>query len=228
MWVPRRILPLVDRIRTQLQGELVHDNPEDHGHRQEHTSRRSLLRAAGAAGLLTPLSRLAWAVTPEVAADMARAGAAWLTTLDERQRREGQLQWTNPDRENWHYVPRNRPGIALRAMNERQVAATWDMLGSLLSARGLEQVRGQLTIERILGELTGSRGFRDPGNYALVMFGDPSGSAPLGLALRGASPVNQRAGGSRARRGPDADVLRRQSGVGAPGPRACRFSAARS
>ena len=185
MWVPRRILPLVDCIRTQLQGELVHDNPEYHGHRQEHTSRRSLLRAAGAAGLLTPLSRLAWAVTPEVAADMARAGAAWLTTLDERQRREGQLQWTNPDRENWHYVPRNRPGIALRAMNERQVAATWDMLGSLLSARGLEQVRGQLTIERILGELTGSRGFRDPGNYALVMFGDPSGSAPWAWRFEG-------------------------------------------
>jgi hypothetical protein len=163
----------------------VHDNPDDHGHRQKRTSRRSLLRAAGAAGVLTPLSRLAWAVTPAVAADMGRAGAAWLSTLDAQQRREGQLPWTNPDRENWHYVPRYRPGIALRGMTERQVAAAWDMLGSLLSARGLEQVRGQLTIERILGELTGSRGFRDPGNYAMVMFGDPSGTAPWAWRFEG-------------------------------------------
>jgi hypothetical protein len=163
----------------------VHDNPDDHGHDQKHASRRSLLRAAGAAGLLTPLSRLAWAVTPAVAADMARAGAAWLAALDERQRHDGQLPWTNPNRENWHYVPRSRPGIAMRAMNERQIAATWDMLGSLLSARGLEQVRGQFMIERILGELTGSRGFRDPGNYALVMFGDPSGTAPWAWRFEG-------------------------------------------
>jgi Protein of unknown function (DUF3500) len=185
MWVLPRALALAGRIQTQPQGGLVPDNPDDHGHRQKRTSRRSLLRGAGAAGLLTPLSRLAWAVTPAVAADMARAGVAWLITLDERQRREGQLLWTNPGRGNWHYVPRNRPGLALRAMNERQIAVTWDLLGSLLSARGLEQVRGQLTIERILGELTGSRGFRDPGNYALVMFGDPSGTAPWAWRFEG-------------------------------------------
>jgi hypothetical protein len=70
-------------------------------------------------------------------------------------------------------------------MNQRQVAATWDVLGALLSARGLEQVRGELTIEGILGELTGSRGFRDPGNYSMVVFGDPSGSAPWAWRFEG-------------------------------------------
>ena len=28
------------------------------------------------------------------------------------------------------------------------------------------------------GELTGSPGFRDPGNYALAIFGDPAGMVP--------------------------------------------------
>ena len=46
-------------------------------------------------------------------------------------------------------------------------------------------MRGQLTIERILGELTGSPSFRDPGNYALVMFGDPAGSAPWAWRFEG-------------------------------------------
>lgn len=161
----------------------VHDHTHDHAHRR--TSRRSLLRAAAAAGLAVPLSRLTWAATPAVAADMARAAQAWLSLLDARQRREAQLEWANRGRESWHYVPRSRPGLTLRAMNERQVAAAWDVLGSLLSARGVEQVRGQLKIERVLGELTGSMGFRDPGNYALVMFGDPAGTTAWAWRFEG-------------------------------------------
>src|SRR6185312_5346462 len=85
----------------------------------------------------------------------------------------------------WHYVPRSRPGIALRAMSASQASAAWDLLGSLLSARGLAQVKGQLTIEGILGELSGSSGFRDPSNYALVVFGDPAGSGPWAWRFEG-------------------------------------------
>jgi hypothetical protein len=70
-------------------------------------------------------------------------------------------------------------------MNAAQTAAAWDLLGALLSARGLDQVRGQLTIERILGELSGSPSFRDPGNYALVVFGDPAGSSPWAWRFEG-------------------------------------------
>ncbi len=116
---------------------------------------------------------------------MARAAGAWLAALDQRQQREAQLEWASRLRESWHYVPRSRPGVALRAMSPAQTAAAWDLLGSLLSARGLDQVRGQLTIERILGELSGSPSFRDPGNYALVVFGDPAGSAPWAWRFEG-------------------------------------------
>ena len=70
-------------------------------------------------------------------------------------------------------------------MNAAQTSAAWDLLGSLLSARGLDQVRRQLTIERILGELSGSPSFRDPGNYALVIFGDPAGNAPWAWRFEG-------------------------------------------
>ena len=156
-----------------------------HDHSHAGISRRTLLRTATAAGVTASLPRLGWAAAPQVTRDMARAAGAWLAALDQRQQREAQLEWASRLRESWHYVPRSRPGVALRAMNPAQTAAAWDLLGSLLSARGLDQVRGQLTIERILGELSGSPGFRDPGNYALVVFGDPAGSAPWAWRFEG-------------------------------------------
>ena len=166
----------------------VHDDDHHssgHGHAHDRTSRRALLRAGLAVGATAALPRLGWAAAPQVTRDMARASEAWLSRLDARQRREAQLEWTSRWREGWHYVPRSRPGVALRAMDASQTSAAWDLLGSLLSARGLDQVRGQLRLERILGELTGSPGFRDPGNYALVVFGDPAGSAPWAWRFEG-------------------------------------------
>ncbi len=156
-----------------------------HDHSHAGIDRRALLRAATAAGVTASLPGLGWAAAPQAARDMARAAGAWLAALDQRQRREAQLEWVSRLRESWHYVPRSRPGVALRAMNTAQTAAAWDLLGSLLSARGLDQVRGQLTIERILGELSGSPGFRDPGNYSLVIFGDPTGSTPWAWRFEG-------------------------------------------
>lgn len=163
----------------------MHDHSADRPQRQGETDRRALLRAATAVGLSVPLSCVAWAVSPAVAAEMARAAVAWLSSLTDSQRREAQLHWSSNARERWHYVPRSRPGVTLRAMDDRQTAAAWNVLGSLLSTRGLDQVRGQLRIEEILGELTGNRSFRDPGNYALVVFGDPAGTAAWAWRFEG-------------------------------------------
>jgi hypothetical protein len=157
----------------------VHDHPHD------HFDRRALLRGGLAAGMAASLPRPGWATAPQVSRDMGRAASAWLAQLDERQQREARLEWSGRRRENWHYVPRARPGVALRAMSERQTAAAWDLLASLLSARGLDQVRGLITLERILGELTGNPGFRDPGNYALAVFGDPAGNRPWAWRFEG-------------------------------------------
>jgi hypothetical protein len=148
-------------------------------------NRRTLLCGAIAAGAGASLPGLGWAAAAQVTGDMARAAGAWLALLDRRQRREAQHEWASRSREGWHYVPRSRPGLALRAMSPAQSAGAWDVLGTLLSSRGLEQVRGELMLEGILGELTGSPGFRDPGNYALVVFGDPAGSGPWAWRFEG-------------------------------------------
>jgi Protein of unknown function (DUF3500) len=162
----------------------VHDH--DHGHSHDGHSRRAFLGSAAAVGASATLPRLGWAAVPQVGDDMAKAARAWLAKLDGRQRGQAQLDWANRRREDWHYVPRSRAGLAFRDMSPEQVAAAWDVLGSLLSARGIGQVRGQLKIEGVLGELSGSISFRDPGNYALVLFGDPAATtAPWAWRFEG-------------------------------------------
>jgi hypothetical protein len=156
-----------------------------HDHSHDGTSRRALLGSGLAAGAAASFPRLVAAAAPQVSEEMGRAARAWLTQLDPRRRREAQLEWTSRQRESWHYVPRGRPGVALRAMSADQTSAAWDLLGTLLSARGVAQVKGQLTVEGILGELSGSTGFRDPGNYALVIFGDPAASGPWAWRFEG-------------------------------------------
>ena len=144
-----------------------------------------MLGSAAALGLAVPLSGLTWAAAPGVTRDMASAAGAWLALLDDRQRRIAHLAWSSTQREGWHYVPRGRPGVPMRQMSAPQSAAAWDVLGTLLSARGREQVRDLLRLEGILGELTSNPQFRDPGNYALVVFGDPAGQNPWAWRFEG-------------------------------------------
>jgi hypothetical protein len=161
----------------------VHDH--DHGNGHQHPSRRRIIGSASALGLSLPLSNLAWAAAPQVSRDMSLAAGAWLAQLDDPQRRGAQLAWSDRRREDWHYVPRTRPGLALRQMRPAQAAAAWDLLGTLLSARGRDQVRDVLRLEGILGELTRNPQFRDHGNYALVIFGDAAGSGPWAWRFEG-------------------------------------------
>jgi hypothetical protein len=156
-----------------------------HDHAHDRPSRRDFLGSTAAAGATLPLPALAFSTLPELASGMARAAQAWLGLLGPDGQARARLAWTDPQRNAWHYVPRRRPGVALREMTSVQAAAAWDLIATLLSARGLEQARGQLLLERTLGELTQHESFRDPGNYALVLFGDPAASAPWSWRFEG-------------------------------------------
>jgi hypothetical protein len=156
----------------------------DHDHKADGINRRTVLKAAAAIGTGASMNTPVWAMAPGVTTEMGNAATAWLKLLDSRQRAASLFAW-NDRRTDWHYVPRSRPGLRLGEMNSAQTSATWDLLGTLLSARGLDQVRGQLVLEQILGEMTNNPSFRDPGNYAVVIFGDPAGSGPWSWRIEG-------------------------------------------
>ena len=116
---------------------------------------------------------------------MTKAATSWLKLLDTAQRARSQFSRDDGRRTDWHYVPRARPGITFGEMNAAQTAASWDLLGTLLSARGLSLVRNQFIVESILGEIEHRTAFRNPGNYAFMVFGDPAGDDPWSWRIEG-------------------------------------------
>ncbi|MEZ5583977.1 MAG: DUF3500 domain-containing protein [Candidatus Competibacteraceae bacterium] len=59
-------------------------------------------------------------------------------------------------------------------MSDEQRGLLWRLMATALSKRGIAKVRDVIKTEAILADLTGNHGFRDPDNYAIVLFGDPA------------------------------------------------------
>src|SRR5688572_6932629 len=78
----------------------MHDHHDENGHR---LTRRTLLKAAAAFGAGAAIPSGAWAFSPPVAAEMGKAAAAWLASLDAGQRARAQFPWTDSHRDDWHY-----------------------------------------------------------------------------------------------------------------------------
>ncbi|MEO1020039.1 MAG: DUF3500 domain-containing protein, partial [Pseudomonadota bacterium] len=128
--------------------------------------------------------------SPNNAASAATSGMAeraqkWLASLEPRQREAALIAFDTSDRRAWHYIPRQRPGLPLKAMNPAQRQLVWQLMDVALSDRGLAKSRGVLELEGVLGELTGRPDFRDPENYALAIFGEPIAETPWSWRFEG-------------------------------------------
>lgn len=116
---------------------------------------------------------------------VAQAALDLLENLDPERRRRVVHGFDDPDRRDWHYTPRSRPGLALRDMNDAESGLVFRLLRTVLSEKGTRKVDQVILLEGILGEITGNPGFRDPENYAITIFGDPAGAAPWGWRFEG-------------------------------------------
>lgn len=103
-----------------------------------------------------------------------KAVERFLNGLDPEQGEALSHDLEDPERVNWHYVPRYRRGLPLDALSPEQISGHRRVLASLLSQDGVRRVEQVILLEKILGELTGNPGFRDPGKYYLSgFFKDP-------------------------------------------------------
>lgn len=137
-------------------------------------------------------SLLLWAVPPSSGAEtrpaaqaMAAAAQALLDATPAARRGDLLLPFTLEARADWHYTPRSRPGIALKAMDTTQRAAAQRLLAAALSQPGLVQVQEIIALEIALRELATFGLSRDPENYAFALFGTPGPSAPWGWRIEG-------------------------------------------
>lgn len=117
---------------------------------------------------------------------MAEAAQRFLNTLTAEQREQTLFEFQDAERENWHYVPRQRQGIPLKDLSLAQQPLAHALLASALSAQGLLKAATIISLEEVLRILESGRGpIRDPGLYHLTVFGSPASKGAWGWRLDG-------------------------------------------
>ncbi|HEY2703408.1 MAG TPA: DUF3500 domain-containing protein [Candidatus Dormibacteraeota bacterium] len=132
---------------------------------------------------------------------MVAAASALLDALDAPGRVRALIPFDDPRRMRWTYLPRERFGLPLRAMDGDQRLLAHRLLRTALSLAGLAQAATVTAWETVL-EAVERRddGRRDPGRYHVVVFDQPSPEARWGwrfeghhlsvsVTLRGDTPV---------------------------------------
>jgi hypothetical protein len=115
---------------------------------------------------------------------MNDAARAWLAALTPEQRGIATLELASEERENWHYVPKSREGLALAQMTESQRQLARALLASGLSQHGLLQADSVIALERVLRAIENSA-HRDELLYYFTVFGKPTTNGPWGWRVEG-------------------------------------------
>ena len=117
-------------------------------------------------------------------AAMSESAQAFLDTLTPEQRSAVMFEFNSDDRFDWHYIPRERKGVSLKAMTKAQQAAGLALLEASLSAEGYDKAERIRHLEQILYDREG-RAMRDVGLYFFMVFGEPTADGTWGWRYEG-------------------------------------------
>ncbi|MCR9201323.1 MAG: DUF3500 domain-containing protein [Planctomycetaceae bacterium] len=140
-----------------------------------------LLLAAGGI-LLVPSTSLAQSDARPGGA-MAQAASRFLESLDHSQKLAVSFGYDDPERLNWHFIPRERKGVGLWDLEGAAYDAACDLVKSGLTTAGYEKTLEVRSLEEVLylfegGEEEERRKKRHPHKYYVSLFGKPG---PKGL-----------------------------------------------
>lgn len=139
-------------------------------------------------GLLTAGTAWSFRGTVEPAISAADSTTALVATLSADQKQATVFPFAATERSAWHFIPKDsRKGLAVGLMSDKQIAATKAILQAILSDEGYAKVKTVRELEGIVRDLEGEkrRWSRDPNDYFVSVFGDPSGDARWGLSFEG-------------------------------------------
>lgn len=125
---------------------------------------------------------------PAIAQEYTEAAKAFLTSLDETQRKKTVYPYSDKERFNWNFVPTSRNGISFHDLNPEQEKAAMALLKASLSSQGYKKASGIMTLENVLREVEGRSKddtYRDPLKYFFTIFGDPGSTEPWGWRIEG-------------------------------------------
>ncbi len=125
---------------------------------------------------------------PETAGRMAGAASGFLAPLAAESRARAQLEFEDTvERKNWHYIPRDRQGLALKEMDASLREKAFRLIDIGVSESARSKVRTIISLEPILGSIEGPgrKNPRDSGLYHLSIFGNPEENATWGWRFEG-------------------------------------------
>lgn len=109
-------------------------------------------------------------------------------TLAQDQRSQLIYNFEDSERYNWHFIPRDRNGLPLKAMNQDQQQAAMSLLKASLSETGLQKATDVMALENVLRmveDRPDNDPYRDPENYYFTIFGNPQPGEVWGWRLEG-------------------------------------------
>ena len=132
-------------------------------------------------------SNLVSANVSVVVADMKSTADNFLSALTDEERATATFKFGDDQRVDWHFIPKDRKGLALNQISGEKKTLAYALLSSGLSTRGFIQSTTIMTLEKILQDMEGpGRRFpRDPELYHVSIFGTPSTEGTWGWSFEG-------------------------------------------
>lgn len=117
---------------------------------------------------------------------MAETANRFLASLTPEQRAKATFTFQEEERQNWHFVPIERKGLALREMNSAQKHLATALLSAGLSQQGFVKAETIMSLEDVLKAIEHGTGpERDPEKYYISIFGAPSADGTWGYRVEG-------------------------------------------
>ncbi len=117
--------------------------------------------------------------------EMAVAANNWLASLTPEQKAKAVYPLKDDERLNWHFIPKERNGLTLKAMTPAQRHLAYALLASGMSQRGQAQALSIMSLEQILHDMENKSPRRDPEMYHFTIFGTPAADKVWGWRVEG-------------------------------------------
>ena len=129
----------------------------------------------------------------EAGAQMADMAGIFLAALTPEQKAKATFEFGSEERENWHFIPRERKGLPMKEMTPQQRLLAHALLNTGLSFRGSAKAVTIMSLEEVLYQIEGAdeskraavREKRDPEKYFVSIFGTPDVKGSWGWRVEG-------------------------------------------
>jgi hypothetical protein len=118
-------------------------------------------------------------------AAIQEAAETFLASLDDVHLKQAKIPFKDAERENWHYTPRVRAGLALKDMNDSQKNAGVGLVTATLSEKASYKAAQIILLEGVLAGIENDPERRDTEKYYAAVFGEPGDPEGWGFRFEG-------------------------------------------